>query len=142
LTVLDAYAVVGYLRAERCADEVATLLRAPTILAAVHAAEVLDQLVRVYQRDPDDVHADLVLLANAGMQIVPVSPDQGLRAGRLRARHYHRERCAVSFADCIAAAVALTEQMPLATSDSPLAVLVRAEGGAVHPLPDSRGVKP
>lgn len=142
MTVLDAYAVLAYLRAERCADEVAQLLQAPTILTAANAAEVLDQLVRVYQRDPDDVHADLALLANAGMQIVPVTADQGLLAGRLRARHYHRERCAVSLADCLAAAAALTAQLPLATADPALAAVVRGEHGKIQPLADSTGVKP
>ena len=142
MTVLDAYAVIAYLRDERCADEVADLLRAPTMLCAANAAEVLDQLVRVYGRDPDDVHADLALLAHAGMQIVSVTADHGLLAGRLRARHYHRERCAVSLADCLAAAAALPEQMPLATSDLALATVVRAEGVKIHPLADSKGVKP
>jgi PIN domain nuclease of toxin-antitoxin system len=142
VTVLDAYAVLAYLRAERCADEVSRLLRAPTVLTAANAAEVFDQLVRVYQRDPDDVHADLALLANAGMQIVPVSADQGLLAGRLRARHYHRERCAVSLADCLAAAAALTARLSLATSDPALAALIRAENGTVHPLADSKGIEP
>jgi len=142
LKVLDAYAVLAYLRAEPCADEVATLLRVPTVITAANAAEVLDQLVRVYQRDPDDVHADLALLANAGMDIVAVTADHGLAAGRLRARHYHRERCAVSLADCLAAAAALGQDTPLATSDPALAALVRAEGGKIHPLADSNGVNP
>ena len=142
MTVLDAYAVLAYLRAEPCADAVATLLRTPTVITAANAAEVLDQLVRVYQRDPEDVHADLVLLANAGMDIVAVTADQGLAAGRLRARHYHRERCEVSLADCLAVAAALGRDTPLATSDSALAALVRTEGGEIHPLADSKGVKP
>jgi PIN domain nuclease of toxin-antitoxin system len=142
LTVLDAYAVLAYLRAETCADEVATLLRTPTVITAANAAEVLDQLVRVYERDPDDVHADLALLANAGMDIIAVTADQGLAAGRLRARHYHRERCAVSLADCLAAAAALGRDKPLATSDPALSALVRAEGGTIHRLADSEGVKP
>ncbi len=142
MTVLDAYAVVAYLRAEPCADEVATLLRSPTAITAANAAEVLDQLVRVYRRNPDDVHADLALLANAGMDIVAVTADQGLAAGRFRARHYHRERCAVSLADCLAAAAALGREAPLATSDPALAALVRSEGGKIHPLTDSKGVKP
>jgi PIN domain nuclease of toxin-antitoxin system len=142
VTVLDAYAVLAYLRGERCADEVADLLQARTVLTAANAAEVLDQLVRVYQHDPDDIHADLPLLANAGMQIVPVTADQGLLAGRLRARHYHRARGAVSLADCLAAAAALTEQLPLATSDAALAAVVRAEHGTIHPLADNNGVKP
>jgi len=142
LTVLDAYAVLAYLRGEPCAGDVAELLRGRTVLTAANAGEVLDQLVRVYRRDPDDVHGDLALLANAGMDIVGVSADQGLAAGRLRARHYHRERRAVSLADCIAAAAALELQRALATSDPALAALVRAEGGQVHALADSHGVVP
>ena len=140
MTVLGAYAVLAYLRAERCADEVAELLRSPSVLTAASAAEILDQLVRVYHCDPDDVHAHIALLENAGMHIAPVSSDQGLLAGRLRARHYHRERCAVSLADCLAAAAALSEHRPLATSDPALAAVVRTEGGTVHPLAES--VKP
>jgi PIN domain nuclease of toxin-antitoxin system len=142
LTVLDAYAVLAYFRGEPCADDVADLLRAPTVLTAANAAEVLDQLVRVYQRDPDDVHADLALLASAGMQIRPVNADVGLLAGRLRAKHYHRERAAVGLADCIAAAAAMTEQRSLATSDPALSSVLRAEGGTIHALADSRGHKP
>lgn len=34
MTVLDAYAVVAYLRGEAMADEVAALLRNPTVLSA------------------------------------------------------------------------------------------------------------
>lgn len=142
MTTLDAYAVLAYLRDEPCADEVAALLRTTTILSAANAAEVVDQLARVYGNDPDNVHADLALLANAGMQLAPVTADLGLLAGRLRARHYHRDQAAVSLADCIAAATALRSDLPLATSDPALAALVRAEGGTVHGLPDSRGVRP
>ena len=142
MTVLDAYAVLAYLRAEQCADDVGHLLRGATVLSAANAAEVLDQLVRVFHRDADDVHADLALLAHAGMEIVPVTADIGLLAGRLRAKHYHRARSAVSLADCVAAATALTAQRPLATSDPALASVVRAEGGRIHGLTDSSGATP
>lgn len=142
MTVLDAYAVLAYLRSEPCAGEVATILRSPTALTAANAAEVLDQLVRVFGRDPDDVHGDLALLSHAGMEIAPVTGELGLHAGRLRARYYHRERSAVSLADCIAAAAALSRGAPIATSDPVLAALVRAEGGRVHALADSRGQTP
>lgn len=142
MTVLDAYAVLAYLRAEPCADDVAALLRGTTVLSAANAAEVVDQLTRVYGSDPDDVHADLALLANAGMRLEPVTADLGLRAGRLRAKHYHRERAAVSLADCMAAATALGAGLSLATSDPALAGVVRAEGGQIHGLADSRGTKP
>lgn len=142
MTLLDAYAVIAYLRGERCADEVAQLLRTPTVITATNVAEVVDQLVRIYGRDPDDVHGDLALLVNAGMDIVAVTADHGLLAGLLRARYYQRDRSAVSLADCVAAAVALSEDNPIATADPALAAVVRAEGGSVHPLVDSNGVEP
>jgi PIN domain nuclease of toxin-antitoxin system len=142
VSVLDAYAVVGFFRGERCADEVATLLRSPTTIACVNAAEVVDQLVRVSGHDPDDVHADLEMLTRAGMTIDPLSAKTALFAGQLRARHYHRDHCAVSLADCIAAATAITLRSPLATSDPALAMVVRAEDGDVHALPDSKGRRP
>ncbi len=51
----------------------------------------------------------------------PVSADLGLLAGRLRSKHDHRDRVAVSLADGMAAATALSSNRPLATSDPPLA---------------------
>ena len=142
MTVLDAYAVLAYLRNETAAELIAELLRTPTVLSAVNAAEVIDQLVRVYGRDPDDVHADLALLSHADMQLCPLSVDVGTLAGRLRARHYHRARMAVSLADCVAAATALSGGRPLATADPPLAAVIRAEDGDLHALPDSAGRLP
>src|SRR5215510_11552135 len=65
-----------------------------------------------------------------------------IEAGRIRARRYHRQHAAISLADCISAAAALAVQQPLATADSALANVVRAEGGNVHPLPDSKGRLP
>ena len=86
MTVLDAYAIIAYLRAERSSAEVARLLRRPTRLTAVNAAEVCDQMVRVFGSDPDAVEADLALLGHAGMALVPVSPEMATEAGRIRAR--------------------------------------------------------
>lgn len=142
MTVLDAYALVAYLRDERAADEVAALLRSPTTLTTVNAAEVVDQLVRVFGHDADGVHGDLLVLSHAGMQLVEVPPHVGISAGRLRARYYHRERMALSLADCVAAATSLSDGRPLATADPPLANLLRAEGGTVHALPDTKGRVP
>lgn len=140
--VLDAYAVLAFLRDEPAAGGVGDLLRNPTTLSAVNAAEVVDQLVRVFGRDPDEVHADLALLEYNGMAVATVSPEIGLLAGRVRAQHYHRERLPVSLADCMAAATALVLAAPLATSDPALATMLRAEGGSVHGLPDSAGRLP
>jgi PIN domain nuclease of toxin-antitoxin system len=142
VTVLDAYALLAYLRAETAADEVAELLGGSTSVSALNVAEVMDQLVRVHGRDADDVHADLALLAEAGMYVLPVDAESALLAGRLRSLHYHRERRPVSLADCIAAATALRSHRSLATSDPDLAAMLRVEGGTVHALPDSAGRRP
>jgi PIN domain nuclease of toxin-antitoxin system len=142
MMVLDAYAVLAYLRDEHAAEAVQELLATPTMLTSVNAAEVFDQLVRVYGRDPDDVHADLIMLAHTGMELASVSTEIGLFAGRLRARRYHREQMPVSLADCVAAATALFVGYPLATADPPLASLVRTEQGKLHALPDTTGRLP
>ena len=88
--------VLAYLRGEPPADEVAELLRGPTILTSVSAAEVLDQMVRVFGSDPDRVEADLALLSHAGMTVQAVTHELGMEAGRIRARRYHRDLAAIS----------------------------------------------
>jgi PIN domain nuclease of toxin-antitoxin system len=142
VTGLDAYAVIAYLRGEPSADEVAELLHGPTILTSVNAAEVLDQMVRVFGSDPDGVEVDLALLSHAGMTVQAVTHELGMEAGRIRARRYHRDRAAISLADCVAASTALAVGRPLATADPALAAVLRAEGGDVHALPDSKGNRP
>jgi ribonuclease VapC len=140
--VLDAYALVAFLRGEPIADEVAEILRGGTVLSAINAAEVIDQLVRVHGRNPDDVQGDLALLTYAGMRLVPITAEIATTAGRLRAGHYDRTAMSVSMADCIAAATALALDEPLATADPALAAVVRAEGGRVRGLPDISGRLP
>jgi PIN domain nuclease of toxin-antitoxin system len=49
VVVLDAFAVIAFLRGEPSAAEVAALLREPSQLTAVNAAEVCDQMSRVCQ---------------------------------------------------------------------------------------------
>ena len=142
MTVLDAYAVIAYLRGEPSANEVAELLRGPVILTSVNAAEVRDQMVRVFGADEDGIEADLALLWHAGLTMQAVTQELGMQAGRIRARRYHRERSAVSLADCVAAAAALASDSALATADPALAEVLRTEGGKVHPLPDSKGRRP
>jgi predicted nucleic acid-binding protein len=63
----------------------------------------------------------------------------GAEAGRLRARRYHRARCAVSMADCIAAQTARSKGEPLATSDPHLLDLCHEEGILTVVLPGSDG---
>lgn len=142
MTVLDAYALVAYLRGEPSAEEVADILRGEVAIASANMAEVVDQMVRVWGRPADDVEGDLALLSAAGMAVQELDTETAIAAGRLRARRYHRATCAVSLADCVAAVTALRLDRPLATSDPALTEVVRAEGGSVHALPDSRGRRP
>ena len=70
---------------------------------------------------------------------VSVDAVTGAAGGRLRARHYHRNRCQVSLADCVAAEVARSRSQPLATADPHLLDICHAEGIAVAVLSASDG---
>lgn len=126
MTVLDAYAVIAFLRAEPAAGEVRALLGTDAQLTSVGVAEVLDHLVRVVGADEEEATLDLAQLGILDGTVVDSAI--GAEAGRLRARRYHRARCAVSMADCIAAQTSRSRGEPLATSDPHLLDLCHAEG--------------
>lgn len=138
MTVLDAYAVIAFLRSEAAASEVGVLLRSPVVaLTTVGVAEVLDHLIRIVGVDEEDATLDVAQLGL--LDGIPVDPGLGAAAGRLRARQYHRTRCQVSMADCIAAEAARSRGEPLATSDPHLLGLCQTEDIARHVLPQSDG---
>lgn len=138
MTVLDAYAVVAYLRDEPAAIQVSRLLAdGDTSLTAVGLAEVLDQLIRVAGADEEDAALDLAQLGL--LETTSADSALGAAAGRLRARHYHRTRCAVSMADCVAAEAARRSAEPLATSDPHLLDVCHRERISVIVLPGSDG---
>lgn len=137
--VLDAYAVLALLKGEAATPEVRTLLEGiePAALTSVGVAEVLDLLVRVAGVDEEDATLDV---AQLGLLNAHVLDDRtAAAAGRLRARRYHRKRCAVSLADCIAAESARDLGARLATADPHLLDVCHAEGIGTHPLPASDG---
>ena len=141
MIVLDAYAVIAALLGEPAAPEVADLLRRdePAVLTPLGVAEVVDRLVRVAGADPDEAVLDLAELGLAD----PESLDRAvaLRAGLLRARRYHRIRCAVSLADCVVIEVAREHDASVATSDPHLLDVCTAESITVLPLPDTTGLR-
>ena len=140
MTILDAYAVIAYLKAEPAAPEVRPLLDSGEAnLTAIGVAEVLDHLVRLAGADEEDAALDLAQLGL--LDGVIVDSDLGLAAGRLRGRRYHRSRCAVSMADCIAAEAARQEATGLATSDTHLLDLCRVEGISAIVLTMSDGTR-
>ena len=134
MTILDAYAVIAFLRGEPAAAHVRPLLEDGSgALTAVGLGEVLDHLVRLAMADEDEAVLDLAQLGV--LDALPVPADTGSAAGRLRARRYHRTRCAVSMADCIAAETARTSGRPLATADPHLLQVCHAEGIPMIALP-------
>jgi PIN domain nuclease of toxin-antitoxin system len=140
VTILDAYAVVAYLRAEPAAREVRPLLDASdSTLTAVGVAEVVDHLVRKAGADEEDAILDLAQLGL--LEAIVVDSGLGLAAGRLRARRYHRNQCAVGIADCIAAEAARQRATDLATSDPHLLDLCRIEGIEAIVLTASDGTR-
>jgi len=139
VTILDAYAVIALLRGEPAADAVQELLAvdADAALTALGLAEVVDFLVRLARVDEEDAALDVAQLRLADMD--PVTAEIALRAGLLRARHYHRHDRAVGLADCVVAETARARTTSVVTSDPHLLDTCAAEGIAVIPLPDSQG---
>jgi len=140
VVLLDAYAVLAVLLGEPAGAELRPhLAGGDATIHPLNLAEVIDRLTRLAGANPDDVEADVALL---GISVADTNGDDLVDAGRLRARHYRRGTCDVSLADCVAAVHAVRRRLPLATSDRPLAEVVRREGGRVVALPDSRGRRP
>ena len=140
MTILDAYAVLAFLKNEAAASEVEALIAAgSTSLTVVGLAEVLDHLIRLGGADEEDASLDVAQLRLDDP--VPIDERLAAAAGRLRARHYHRTRCSVSLADCLAAEVARSQHRSLATSDPALLDVCRDEDIAVIVLTGSDGTR-
>lgn len=138
MTVLDAYAVLAYVKGESAAGHVRALLQGgDAALTSVGVGEALDHLIRIVGADEEEATLDLAQLGL--LDGLPVSADVGAAAGRLRARRYHRSRCAVSMADCVAAEVARSQAEPLASADPHLLDLCHGEDIAHLVLPQSDG---
>ena len=140
MTILDAYAVLAFLKNEAAASEVEALIAAgSTSLTVVGLAEVLDHLIRLGGADEEYASLDVAQLRLDDP--VPIDERLAAAAGRLRARHYHRTRCSVSLADCLAAEVARSQHRSLATSDPALLDVCRDEDIAVIVLTGSDGTR-
>jgi PIN domain nuclease of toxin-antitoxin system len=139
MDVLDASALIALLQNEPAADQVEALLRRrpPPAISAVNLAEALDQLVRVFGRDPMEVNDAIDRLLIAGLEVEPFWLPNARRAAAVRARYYHRTRSALSLADCAAIATAVALRAEIATTDRPLARAARDFGVKVVELPSS-----
>lgn len=127
----DASVILEVLTAGPRNQAAAAALRHGGIASAVTRQEVVDHLVRHHGAAPLEVAGDLHMLDVTWLEHdVPLAD----RSAALRARHYHRRTSPVSLADCATAALALSREATLVTTDGPLAAVVRAEGGEVDVL--------
>ncbi len=138
MTLLDAYAVIGFLADEPIADDVDQLMRRGGCrITTLGLAEVIDRMTRLYDAEPDGIAVDIATL---GLESpIPLDAATSVLAGRLRAQHYHRTTRAVSMADCVLAAAAQAAGEPVATSDPHLLGLCHDEGIPARSLPGSDG---
>ena len=136
MTVLDASALIAFLRHEPARDQVEGLLRRPDAsISAVNLEEVIDQLVRVDGRSPEAVNDAIDLLIVGGLDVQPFWLPNARRSAALRAAFYDKSTSALSLADCACLATAVALKTDLATSDGPLARAARAVGVNVIELP-------
>jgi PIN domain nuclease of toxin-antitoxin system len=138
VTLLDAYAVIGFLADEPVAHDVDLLIRRGGCrMTALGLAEVIDRMARLYDADPDEIAVDIAALGLESPTALDAT--SSVPAGRLRARHYHRTTRAVSMADCVLAAEAQVAGEAVATFDPHLLGLCRDEGISAIALPGSDG---
>ncbi len=144
MIVLDAFAIIAAFKDEPARGEVEALLRAtaPPAVSAISVAEVIDVLARLDLASAEEVEERITWLEAGGLRILAVDPAIARLAGRLRALHYHRDRSALSLADCVTVATAVTFGGALATADPALAAVARAEGVELVGLPDTACMRP
>ncbi|MEV4423455.1 PIN domain-containing protein [Patulibacter sp. NPDC049589] len=139
--LLDASALVAFVRGEPAAGEVADALRSgEAAVVSVNVAELTDVLVRRIGLPQGEVDAAADRLV-ALLEVRPVDVTLARRAGALRARRYHRDTAPLSLADCLCVAAVGSGDAVL-SSDVPLLRAADAEGASVRVLPDSRGHRP
>jgi predicted nucleic acid-binding protein len=142
LTLLDANALLAFLRAQPAEKEVALLLhRGDCATPSPCLAEIVDRLIRRWGSSPEQVAEQLGPLVDESVSVLALDSEIAWRAGEIRAARYHRKTSALSLADCVLLATAGPED-EIATSDRAIAKTARKLGIDVVPLPDSRGRRP
>jgi PIN domain nuclease of toxin-antitoxin system len=138
--LLDAYALVALLGAERAGADVRALLRSGDCgITSLNIAEAADVLERVHGID---TAASRTFVDALPIAMIDLDARIAWHAGALRARHYRRRSSEVSMADCLLVAAARVGVDRVATADPAVAVMARAENIGVEPLPDRGGRRP
>jgi predicted nucleic acid-binding protein len=140
--LLDAQGLVALLANEPAADEVDSILTSSGAgITPINLAEAIDISERVMGIDIAVVRPAITQLRSSVLHVLPSSEDDAWRAGRLRARSYHRTHAAISIADAFLVAAARPGDS-VASGDAGVIAVARSEGLDVIPLPDSTGRMP
>ena len=140
--VVDTGPIVSVMLDDPAAAEVSSALDGRECsVSVVNVFEVLDVLIRVHRAPVNDASEALDRFLADVARPIPATRALAERAALLRARHYQRRDRDVSFADCFAIAAAMPDA-EVATSDTAIARVARAEGLQVIALPNARGRRP
>ena len=143
MTLLDSSALVALLLEEPAAAEVDDLLRSGEArISSVNLAETLDVLVRVFRNEIEDVEGRLVPLLVDAVEVIELDEAMARRGAEIRIGYYNPRDMELSLADCLLVGTAAETSDSIATSDGPLAEVVRREGIELVALPDSFGHRP
>ena len=130
-TLLDAYALIAFLRGEGSAHDVRRLLESRD--CAIPTVNLAEASQRVTRRGAM-ARTELEYVVSAlPITIVPFTQAHAWRAAELRARHYRPEDSDVSLADCCLVAVA-TPVDRVVTADQAVLRMAEAEGIATVEL--------
>jgi PIN domain nuclease of toxin-antitoxin system len=139
MTLLDASALIAFIRGEPAMERVLAILRrGSAAMTGANIAEVYDKSSRGAGLPHVQV-ADLIEPLFEGA-ITPISVDLDLarRAGEIRSLHYHRKRLPLSLADSVLLA-APGPNDEIATSDSGVLTVAAGLGIETIELPRSTG---
>ncbi len=140
--VVDAGPIVSLMLDDPAAPEVVSALDGRECeVSVVNVGEVIDVVIRVHRVPPRRAEEAIGRYLDEVARPVTATRALAEQAARLRVRHYHRRDRDVSLADCFAIATALPDG-EIATSDSAVARVARAEGLGVIGLPNPRGRRP
>ena len=139
MTLLDASALIAFIRGEPAMESVLAILRrGSAAMTAANIAEVYDKASRGAGLSHAQV-ADLIEPLFEGPIIpVPVDVDLARRAGEIRSRHYHRKHRPISLADCVLLGAPGPDD-EVASSDSDVLAVAAELGIETIELPSSSG---
>lgn len=137
--ILDASALIAFLRQEPAADTVEQLLNGgKTAMVSLNLAESVEILMRIDSIPRAKLEEIVVPLISKAVAMIDLDSELSWQAAELRATHYHRRDLPISLADCSLLAAASKDDT-IVTSDLPILRLAGRLGVQAQQLPDSSG---